>query len=114
MTQNNATADKTPRREARNQERRERFAKVEEADKKTFKVYRLTLDDLKAEKLPLLDRKEAEERHFRMLKDKFDDLEDSLDWPSGIDSVKREGLQILRDLTGMVKKNRVVVVPRED
>ena len=49
-----------------------------------------------------------------MLKDKFDDLEDSLDWPSGIDSVKREGLHILRDLTETVKKNRVVAVPKED
>ena len=106
--------EREERRKARNEERRERFAKVEEADKKTFKVYRLTLDDLKADKLPLLDRKEAEERHFRMLKDKFDDLEDSLDWPSGIDSVKREGLHILRDLTETVKKNRVVVVPKDD
>ena len=106
--------EREERRKARNEERRERFAKIEEADKKAFKVYRLTLEDLTADKLPLLDRKEAEERHFRMLKDKFDDLEDSLDWPSGIDSVKREGLHILRDLTETVEKNRVVVVPKKE
>ena len=101
-------------RKERNEERRKRFALVEEADKKAFKVYRLTLDDVKAEELPLLDRKQAEERHFRMLKDKFDDLEDSPEWPSGIDSVKREGLHILRDLAESLKEDHVVVAPEEE
>jgi polynucleotide 5'-kinase involved in rRNA processing len=105
--------EREERRKKRNEERAQRFSAIEEADKKDFKVYRLTLDDLKADKLPLLDRKEAEERHFRMLKDDLDDLDDSLEWPSGIDSVKREGLHILRDLTNAVKKNRMVVVPKK-
>ncbi|MDA7882552.1 carboxy terminal-processing peptidase, partial [Akkermansiaceae bacterium] len=106
--------EREERRKKRNEERAQRFSAIEEADKKDFKVYRLTLDDLKADKLPLLDRKEAEERHFRMLKDDLDDLDDSLEWPSGIDSVKREGLHILRDLTNAVKKNRMVVVPKKE
>jgi len=106
--------EREERRKMRHEERSERFAKIEDADKKAFKVYRLTLDDLGVDQLPLLDRKEAEERHFRMLKDEFDDLDDSLDWPSGIDSVKREGLNVLRDLSDSVKKNRVVVVPKKE
>ena len=106
--------EREERRKARDEERRKRFAEMEEADKKAFKVYRLTLDDLKTEELPILNRKEMEERHFRMFKDKFDDLEDSPEWPSGIDSVKREGLSILRDLTDAGNKDRVVVVPKEE
>lgn len=91
------------RRKARNAERIKRFAELAEQDQKEFKMYRLTLDDVAAEALPEVDLKEDNERHMRRAKDDIADLDDTPEWPSGLDATKREGLSVLRDLTGAVK-----------
>ncbi len=95
------------RRKGRNKERIERFAKMEEEDMSSLKIFRLTLDDVKAEKLPMVDREKDGKRHMRRVKDELADLDDTPEWPSGIDADKREGLEILRDLVGAVKAGKV-------
>ncbi|MEN8784516.1 MAG: carboxy terminal-processing peptidase [Akkermansiaceae bacterium] len=86
------------RRALRIKERTERFAEIEKRDQKEFKIYRLTLDDVSADQLPLVDPKEESDEYIRRAVDEIADLEETLKWPSGIDAVKREGLHVLRDL----------------
>ncbi len=86
------------RRASRRKEQIERFAKIEKRDQKEFKIYRLTLDDLNAGQLPLVDPKDESDDYIRRAVDEIADLEETPKWPSGIDAVKREGLHVLRDL----------------
>ena len=85
-------------RASRRKEQIERFAKIEKRDQKEFKIYRLTLDDLNAGQLPLVDPKDESDDYIRRAVDEIADLEETPKWPSGIDAVKREGLHVLRDL----------------
>ena len=101
-------------RKGRMKEREERFAKIEEEDKKTFKIYKLTLDHLDDEVLPLVDPSKAEEEYVRSAVDELDDLEQTLKWPSGVDSVKREGLQVLHDLVDLTQSRRVALAVPKD
>lgn len=98
------------RRKARNGERLKRFAEIQEADEKTFKVYRLTLDDVDLEKLPEVNLENDSERHMRQAEDAVADLDDTPEWPSGIDATKREGLAVLRDLVSAVKASKLAGV----
>jgi len=103
-----AEADK--RRKARNGERLKRFADLEKDDDGTFKMYRLTLDDVNLEKLPEVNLENDSERHMRQAKDAVADLDDTPEWPSGIDATKREGLSVLRDLVSAVKASKLAGV----
>ncbi len=94
------------RRKTRNVERRKRFAALEQADRKILKFFRLTLDDLAAEKLPVVDREKDAEAFMRRAKDKADDLDDTPLWPSGLDPVKREAIAVLGDLVEQTEKAR--------
>lgn len=98
------------RRKIRTAERIERFVGVETEDKKTFQTYRLTLDDLEKESLPLLDLDDRSEDYIRQAIDEVADLEETLKWPSGIDSVKREGLHVLRDLVDAIRASRIAQI----
>ena len=100
-------AEADQRRKARNAERLKRFAELEKQDKATFKVYRLTLDDVDLDELPEVNRENDSERHMRQAKDEVADLDDTPEWPSGIDATKREGLAVLRDLVGAVKSSEL-------
>ncbi len=91
-------SENNKRRKQRNAERIERFAKIAEKDLKEFEMHRLTLDDVKAKELPKVDLEGDKERHMRRAKDDIADLDDTPEWPSGLDAVKRESLSILRDL----------------
>ena len=95
------------RRNSRNSERRARFEKMAEADQKNLKSFRLTLDDVDEESLPLVDLKNDDQAYMRSEKSKIADLDDTPEWPSGIDPVEREGLSVLRDLVIITKANRV-------
>lgn len=102
------------RRKTRNIERRTRFTKIETADKKRLKFFRLTLDDLKADKLPEVDREKDAEAFMRRAKDKAEDLDDTPLWPSGLDPVKRESLAIMIDLVDQRDKAQTArVLPKE-
>ncbi|YCM43800.1 carboxy terminal-processing peptidase [Verrucomicrobiaceae bacterium 227] len=97
------------KRKARLHEREKRFAGMEEQDKKTFKIYKLTLDNVADEVLPLVDSSREEDEYVRSAVDELDDLEETLKWPSGVDSVKREGLQVLHDLVDLTQSRRVAL-----
>ena len=91
-------AESEKRRDTRNEERRERFAKMEMEDAKSMAFFRLTLDDLELEQLEEVDRQRDAEANMRVAKDKVADLDDTPEWPSGLDSTKRESIHILTDL----------------
>lgn len=78
-------------------ERKTRYAKMEEEDKKNLTIYRLNLGDVQAETLPLAT-KDDEEEFMDHAKDPEDELEDDLDYPSNLDPVLRESLHIVRDM----------------
>lgn len=86
------------RREARNRERRARFARMEELDQGTFKIYRINLEDLNSDELVLFDPEDDEDQYMRRQKSEIDELDDTPKWPSGIHPVKREGMKVLLDL----------------
>ncbi len=108
-------AESEKRRKERNAERRKRFAEMEIGDRKKFKFFRLTLDNVKAEKLPEVDREKDAEAFMRRAKDKEDALDDTPLWPSGLDPVKREALAIVGDLVDQLEKARTAgVLPVEE
>jgi len=92
------------RRLARTEERKRRFAQVEKRDQKSFRIYRLTLDDLAEEELPLVDPSDDGDDYIRRAVDEEAELEEGLEWPSGVDPVKREGLAVLRDLIDAIRE----------
>ncbi|MGB0644400.1 MAG: tail-specific protease, partial [Akkermansiaceae bacterium] len=67
----------------------------------------LTLDDVNLDKLPEVNLENDSQRHMRQAKDEVADLDDTPEWPSGVDATKREGLAILRDLVGAVKASKL-------
>ena len=101
------------RRKARNKARIKRFAKIEKEDAKMMKIYRLTLDDVNADELPLVDRERDEERHMRRVEDKLANLDDTPEWPNGIDAELRESLNIMLDLVDAVKEGKLAGVIKE-
>lgn len=96
------------RRANRNKERRKRFDLIEKADQEHFTFYRLTLDDLDREELEVVDRKRDAEANMRRVKDEVADLDDTPEWPSGLDIVKREAIDILEDLIALTDKAETV------
>jgi len=101
------------RRKLRNDERSKRFARMEEQDTASFTAYRLTLDDLQREELVPLKSGKKEDRYIRYSKDEITELEDTLEWPSGIDHVRREGLNVLKDLLTLEKANLTAGILRK-
>ena len=99
--------DNEERRELRNKERRERFAKIAEEDADLFSFYRLNLEDLELDKLVEIDREKDKESYMRKAKDDVADLDDTPEWPSSLDPVKREGIHILADLVEAAEQARV-------
>ena len=98
------------RRDTRNEERRKRFAQIESADAKSMNFFRLTLDDLESEKLEKVDRQRDAEAHMSVAKDKVADLDDTPEWPSGLDIVKRESISILSDLIQFTKEASIAKI----
>ncbi len=96
------------RQKTRNVERRERFAKMETEDRKKMKFFRLTLDDIDNDRPPqVFDPYKEDDRYMRRAKDKTEALNDTPEWPSRMDPVKRESFRILRDLSEVTKAARM-------
>ena len=106
----NELEESEQRRETRNKERRERFEKVETEDAKNMSFFRLTLDDIDKDKLEEVDRQRDAEANMRVAKDKVADLDDTPEWPSGLDAVKRESIQILSDLIQATEQGNIAQV----
>ncbi|KAB2642817.1 MAG: tail-specific protease [Verrucomicrobia bacterium] len=103
----------TLRRE-RNSERRERFAQIAAADKKSFHFYKLTLDDLdKGADIHEYDPAAENLDYMRRAKDETADLDDSPKWPSALDPVKRESLLLLKGLADLTADSRLAATPKK-
>jgi carboxyl-terminal processing protease len=91
----------------RNRERRERFAKMAEEDRSRFRFFKITLDGLDQEAALQPYEPSAESEYMRMAKADEEELDDTPEWPTGIDPVKRESLHVLRDLVEVTETARM-------
>ncbi|RYD38901.1 MAG: tail-specific protease [Verrucomicrobiaceae bacterium] len=98
---------------ARNTERRERFAKIAEQDKASMKFMKLTLDDVAKPGLREYDPSAENAEYMRKAKDENADLDDTPKWPSGMDPVKRESINVLRDLVHMTENAKTAGLLRK-
>ncbi len=96
------------RNKLRKQEMRERFARVEPEDQKRYTFYRMGLEDLAKKELKVIDREKEKEVHMRRAKNEIAELDDTPEWPSGLDPVRREGISILTDLIAFSESSQVV------
>ena len=89
------------KRRDRIQDRRDRYAKIEESEKESLKMFKLTLDNVDDDKLTPLSEFD-EERFSGMIRPKEESDADSPDRepeaPSGLDFVRRETILSLVDL----------------
>ncbi len=86
-------------RKQRIKEQTLRYASLQEDDLKTFKVFRLNLEDLEANELPILEK--DVDTYMQRAKEALEDLDDTPDYPSNLSPSKREALLILSDLVEM-------------
>lgn len=101
-----AEADLT--QSTRNQERRERFAKLAKSDSNKMRFFKLTLDDLEEGKgLREVDPSQDAEDYMRRAEDKTAELDDTPEWPSKLDPTKREALNVLSDLVDVTRNARM-------
>jgi carboxyl-terminal processing protease len=101
-------SDSDAQQKARNAERRARFAKMEEADKKSMTFYKLTLDDLDREAdLVPYDPADESTSYMRRAKDETEDLDQTPKWPTGLDPLMRESLEVLSDLADLTENARL-------
>lgn len=92
----------------RNSERRTRFAKMSEEDKKTLGFYKITLDDLeKGADLKFYNPADEGGEFMRRAKDEAADLDQTPKWPTGLDPVKRESLSVLKDLVDLTENAKL-------
>ena len=86
----------------RNAERRERFKQLEAEDAKNVKLSKITLADL-ATGAPFhaFDPTQETADYLRRAKDPVAELNDTPEWPSGLDPIKREGFRVLMDLVDL-------------
>ena len=82
---------------AYNEERKARYVGMAEQDAKNFTIYRLTLDDVNSEQLPIAS-KDDDEKYMESAEDPEEALEDDVDYPSNLDPILRESLYIVRDM----------------
>ena len=100
-------AETEQRKDKRNEERRKRFGALAELDQKTFRFFRLDLADVDLPDLKEIDREKDKESYMRQAKDGVADLDDTPEWPSSLDPVKREGIHILADLVETTERARM-------
>lgn len=86
------------RRKAINKERKIRFAEMAKEDASQYRIYRLTLDDINAKELPLADPEKDNEQFMHLAEDPTAELDDSPEYPSGLDPELREGINIVQDM----------------
>jgi len=88
------------RRKARIKEQNQRYPAMQVADEKSFKAYKIGLDDLEKDELTQIDIDTPD--YMRKAKEDLEELDDSPEFPSGLDPAKREGLYILSDLVDLM------------
>jgi carboxyl-terminal processing protease len=92
----------------RNAERRTRFAKMSEDDKKALSFYKITLEDIeKGAELKPYNPADEGGGYMRRAKDETADLDQTPKWPTGLDPVKRESLAVVKDLVDLTENARL-------
>ncbi|OYT97753.1 MAG: tail-specific protease [Pseudomonas sp. PGPPP3] len=92
----------------RNAERRERFKMLEAEDAKNVKLSKITLADLAAgAPFHAFDPTKETADYLRRAKDPIAELNDTPEWPSGLDPIKREGFKVLMDLVDLTNGKTV-------
>jgi len=92
----------------RNAERRKRFQQIAEADAEKLKFFRVTLDDLaNGGELQAFDPTDDSRDNMRRATDETAELDDTPEWPSRLDPVKREALAIITDLVDTTENARL-------
>jgi carboxyl-terminal processing protease len=101
-------ADSDVLQKDRNAERRVRFARMSEDDKKSMAFFKLTLDDIeKGAVLKPYDPSLENGSYMRRAKDDTADLDQTPKWPTGLDPLKRESLAVLKDLVELTENARL-------
>ncbi len=101
-------AESDAQQKERNAERRTRFATMSKEDRENLKFYKITLEDLeKGADLKAYDPASESGSYMRRAKNEADDLDETPEWPSGLDPVKRESLLVLRDLVDLTENARM-------
>ena len=81
---------------------------MSEADKKDYRFYKLTLEDLEnGSDLKDYSPDDVDNAYMRRAKDETEDLDETPKWPTGIDPVKRESLAVLKDLVDLSENARL-------
>lgn len=100
-----AEAEETDRQ--RNRERRERFARMAQEDRGHYRFFKITLDGLDQAAALQPYEPSGESRYMRLAKEHEAELDDTPEWPTGLDPVKRESLHVLRDLVEVTETARM-------
>ncbi|MCQ2367155.1 MAG: carboxy terminal-processing peptidase [Akkermansia sp.] len=85
------------RKKAIDAERKVRYEKMAKQDEKDLVIHRLNLEDVEAEQLPLAT-KEDKDKFMDMADDPEDELVETPDFPSDIDPVLRESMNVVKDM----------------
>lgn len=99
----------------RNAERRVRFAETAEKDAEKFSFYRITLDDLeKGADLQAYDPSQENGDYMRRAVDETESLDTTPEWPSGLNSEKRESIRVLADLIDLTDTAKMAGILKRD
>ncbi len=102
-------------RKVRNNERRERFTKIAKEDTKSFKFYKVTLDDIDAGTAIKSYDPSAENKDFmRRAVDETAGLDDTPEWPTGLNPEKREAIHVLTDLISLTDNAKMAGILKND
>lgn len=108
-------AESEEKRKERNAERRERFAKIAKEDAKNFKFYKVSLDDVEAgAAIKAYDPAKESGDYMRRAVDETEGLDDTPDWPTGMNPEKREAIYVLTDLISLTDNAKMAGILKND
>jgi carboxyl-terminal processing protease len=108
-------AESEEQRKQRNTERRARFEKIAKEDAKNFKFYKVNLDIIDAAApLKAYDPTAENKDYMRRAKDENDSLDDTPDWPTGLNPEKREAIHVLADLIHLTDNAKMAGILKND
>lgn len=97
------------RRKSINKERKVRFAEMAKKDAEKYKLYRLTLEDVDKPELVPADPEKDNDQFIKMADDPTEQLDDTPDYPSGLDPELREALNIVSDMVFFKQRDAVKI-----
>ena len=102
-------------RKERNIERRERFEKIAKEDANNFKFYKVNLDIINtASPLKAYDPSAENGDYMRRAVDATASLDDTPEWPTGLNPEKREAIHVLSDLINLTDNAKMAGILKND